>query len=240
MRKPGFYEKYMKRLLDVVCALAALIVFCWLYIIVAVLVRLKLGSPVIFKQPRPGKDEKIFNLYKFRSMTDERDKNGNLLPDEVRLTKFGKALRATSLDELPEAFNILKGDMSVIGPRPQLVRDMVFMTPEQRKRHSVRPGLSGLAQTRGRNAISWDGKLATDLEYIQHVTFLGDVKIIFDTVKQVFFKEKGLKDSDVDEVEITDDFGDYLLKAGRVSRDVYEEKQEQARSLLAARTGINA
>ena len=240
MRKPGFYEKYMKRLLDILCALAALIVFSWLYIIIAILVRVKLGSPVIFKQPRPGKDEKIFNLYKFRTMTDERDENGNLLPDEVRLTKFGKALRATSLDELPEAFNILKGDMSVIGPRPQLVRDMVFMTPEQRKRHSVRPGLSGLAQTRGRNAISWDGKLATDLEYIQHVTFLGDVKIIFDTVKQVFFKEKGLKDSDVDEVDITDDFGDYLLKAGRVSRDVYEEKQEQARGLLAARTGINA
>lgn len=234
MRKPGFYEKYMKRLLDVVCALAALIVFCWLYIIVAVLVRVKLGSPVIFKQPRPGKDEKIFNLYKFRTMTDKRDENGNLLPDEVRLTKFGKALRATSLDELPEAFNILKGDMSVIGPRPQLVRDMVFMTPEQRKRHSVRPGLSGLAQTRGRNAISWDGKLATDLEYIQHVTFLGDVKIIFDTVRQVFFKEKGLKDSDVDEVGITDDFGDYLLKAGRVSRNEYEEKQQEARRLLEA------
>jgi len=233
MRKPGFYEKYMKRLLDIVCALAALIVFSWLYIIVAVLVRIKLGSPVIFKQPRPGKDEKIFNLYKFRTMTDERDENGNLLPDEVRLTKFGKALRTTSLDELPEAFNILKGDMSVIGPRPQLVRDMVFMTPEQRKRHSVRPGLSGLAQTRGRNAISWDGKLATDLEYIQHVTFLGDVKIIFDTVKQVFFKQKGLEGSDVDEVEITDDFGDYLLKAGRVSENEYEEKQAQARGLLA-------
>lgn len=240
MRKPGFYEKYMKRLLDIVCALAALIVFCWLYIIIAVLVRIKLGSPVIFKQPRPGKDEKIFNLYKFRTMTDERDENGNLLPDEVRLTAFGRALRATSLDELPEAFNILKGDMSVIGPRPQLVRDMVFMTAEQRQRHSVRPGLSGLAQTRGRNAISWDGKLATDLEYIQHVTFLGDVKIIFDTVKQVFFKEKGLKDSDVDEVDITDDFGDYLLKTGRVSKNEYEEKQEQARGLLAARTGINA
>ena len=234
MRKPGFYEKYMKRLLDIICALAALIVFCWMYIIIAILVRIKLGSPVIFKQPRPGKDEKIFNLYKFRTMTDDRDENGNMLPDEVRLTKFGKALRATSLDELPEAFNILKGDMSVIGPRPQLVRDMVFMTPEQRQRHSVRPGLSGLAQTRGRNAISWDGKLATDLEYIQHVTFLGDVKIIFDTVKQVFFKEKGLKDSDVDEVDITDDFGDYLLKAGRVSRDVYEEKQREAQRLLEA------
>ena len=173
-------------------------------------------------------------------MSLELDENGNLLPDEERLTRFGRALRATSLDELPEAFNILKGDMSVIGPRPQLVRDMVFMSPEQRKRHSVRPGLSGLAQTRGRNAISWDGKLATDLEYIQHVTFLGDVKIIFDTVKQVFFKEKGLKDSDVDEVEITDDFGDYLLKAGRVSQDEYEEKQAQARRLLAARTGLNA
>lgn len=223
-RKQGIYEKYIKRVFDILCALAALIVFSWLYIIVAVLVRVKLGSPVIFKQPRPGKDEKIFNLYKFRTMTDDRDENGNLLPDDVRLTKFGRALRSTSLDELPEAFNILKGDMSVIGPRPQLVRDMVFMTPEQRMRHSVRPGLSGLAQTRGRNAISWDGKLATDLEYIQHVTFLGDVKIIFDTVKQVFFKHKGLKDSDVDEVGITDDFGDYLLKAGRVSRDEYEEK----------------
>lgn len=240
MRKRGFYEKYMKRPLDIVCALAALTVFGWLYLIIAVLIRTKLGSPVIFKQPRPGKDEKIFILCKFRSMTDERDENGNLLPDEMRLTKFGKALRATSLDELPEAINILKGEMSVVGPRPQLVRDVVFMTPEQRQRHCVRPGLSGLAQTRGRNAINWDGKLATDLEYIQHVTFLGDVKIIFDTVKQVFFKEKGLKDSDVDEVDITDDFGDYLLKAGRVSKNEYEEKQEQARGLLAAKTGINA
>lgn len=231
-RKQGIYEKYVKRIFDILCALAALIVFSWLYIIVAVLVRVKLGSPVIFKQSRPGKDEKIFNLYKFRSMTDARDESGNLLPDDVRLTKFGRALRATSLDELPEAFNILKGDMSVIGPRPQLVRDMVFMTPEQRKRHSVRPGLSGLAQTRGRNAISWDGKLAADLEYIQNVTFLGDVKIIFDTVRQVFFKEKGLKDSDVDEVEITDDFGDYLLKSGRVSRDEYNKRQMEARKLL--------
>ena len=231
-RKRGFYEKYGKRPLDILCALGALIVFGWLYIIIAVLVRVKLGSPVIFKQPRPGKDEKIFNLYKFRSMTDERDENGNLLPDEVRLTQFGKALRATSLDELPEAFNILKGDMSVIGPRPQLVRDMVFMTQEQRLRHSVRPGLSGLAQTRGRNAISWDGKLATDLEYIQNVTLLGDIKIIFDTVKQVFFHEKGLEGSEVDEVEITDDFGDYLLKAGRVDKEEYERKQAEAKQLL--------
>lgn len=233
-RKQGIYERYVKRILDIVCALAALIVFCWLYAILAILVRIKLGSPVLFTQPRPGKDEKIFKLYKFRSMTDARDENGNLLPDEVRLTSFGKALRATSLDELPEAINILRGDMSVIGPRPQLVRDMVFMTPEQRLRHTVRPGLSGLAQTRGRNAISWDGKLATDLEYIQHVTFLGDLKIIFDTVKQVFFGEKGLEDSDVDEVEITDDFGDYLLKAGRVDKEEYERKQAEARGLLSA------
>lgn len=231
-KKQEIYERYIKRLLDIICALAALIVFGWLYIIVAVLVRVKLGSPVLFTQPRPGKDEKIFKLYKFRTMTDARDENGKLLPDDVRLTKFGKALRSTSLDELPEAFNILKGDMSVIGPRPQLVRDMVFMTPEQRLRHTVRPGLSGLAQTRGRNALSWDGKLETDLEYIQHVTFLGDLKIIFDTVKQVFFRQKGLENSDVDEVEITDDFGDYLLKAGRVSKEEYAEKQAEARELL--------
>ena len=200
--------------------------------ILAILVRIKLGSPVLFTQPRPGKDEKIFKLYKFRSMTDARDENGNLLPDEIRLTSFGKALRATSLDELPEAINILRGDMSVIGPRPQLVRNMVFMTPEQRLRHTVRPGLSGLAQTRGRNAISWDGKLATDLEYIQNVTFLGDVKIILDTVKQVFFHQKGLEDSNIDEVDLTDDFGDYLLKRGRVTKEEYERKQAEARALL--------
>lgn len=239
-KKQGIYERYIKRLLDIICALAALIVFSWLYIIVAILVRVKLGSPVLFTQPRPGKDEKIFKLYKFRTMTDARDENGELLPDDVRLTKFGKALRSTSLDELPEAFNILKGDMSVIGPRPQLVRDMVFMTPEQRLRHTVRPGLSGLAQTRGRNALSWDGKLETDLEYIQRVTFLGDLKIIFDTVKQVFFRQKGLENSDVDEVEITDDFGDYLLKAGRVSMEEYVEKQAEAKELLTAQQAIRA
>lgn len=226
------YAKCFKRLFDIICALLALVFCCWLYAIIALLVRIKLGSPVLFKQPRPGRDEKIFNLYKFRTMTDERDENGNLLPDEVRLTKFGKWLRSTSMDELPEAFNILKGDMSVIGPRPQLVRDMTFMTAEQRRRHCVRPGLSGLAQTRGRNALSWDGKLATDLEYIENITFLGDLKIIADTVKQVFFKEKGIEGSDVDEVDITDDFGDYLLKAGRVSKEEYDQKQDEARTLL--------
>ena len=238
MKKESLYERHFKRLLDILCSLTAIIVFGWLYIVVAIMVRVKLGSPVLFKQPRPGKvdpktgRERIFNMYKFRTMSDERDENGNLLPDEFRLGKFGKALRATSLDELPEAINILRGDMSVIGPRPQLVRDMVFMTDEQRMRHTVRPGLSGLAQTRGRNALSWDGKLSADLEYIRNVTFRGDVKIIFDTVKQVFLGQKGLEDSDVDEVDITDDFGDYLLKAGRVSREEYERKQAEARGLL--------
>ncbi len=221
------YERYIKRILDIVCALAAIIVFSWLYLIIALLVRIRLGSPVLFTQPRPGKDEKIFKMYKFRSMTDARDADGRLLPDNMRLTRFGRALRSTSLDELPEAFNILKGDMSVIGPRPQLVRDMVFMTAEQRKRHSVRPGLSGLAQTRGRNAISWDGKLATDLEYVSRVTFMGDVKIVLDTVRQVFIHRREAEDG----IDITDDFGDYLLKQGRVSREEYDRKQAEARKL---------
>ena len=231
-RKQGFYERYIKRALDIVCALAALLVFVWLYLLVAVLVRFKLGAPVLFVQPRPGKDEKIFKLYKFRTMTDARDEHGSLLPDEIRLTAFGRSLRATSLDELPEVFNILKGDMSVVGPRPQLVRDMVFMTPEQRRRHSVRPGLTGLAQTRGRNALSWEKKLDADLEYIQHITFWGDVKIVFDTVKQVFFHQKGLPGEEQDEVEITDDYGDYLLKRGMVTREEYDEKQAAAIALL--------
>lgn len=231
-RKQGFYEKYIKRFIDICCALAALIVFWWLYLIIAILVRINLGSPVLFKQPRPGKDEKIFNMYKFRSMTDARDERGSLLPDDIRLTKFGKALRATSMDELPEVFNILNGTMSVIGPRPQLVRDMTFMTSEQRKRHSVRPGMSGLAQTRGRNALSWDDKLATDLEYVQNITFLGDVKIVFDTVKQVFFKQKGQTDNSIDEIDITDDYGDYLLKRGRVTQEEYDQRHREARELL--------
>ncbi len=233
----GIYEKYFKRPLDLLCGVLAVVVFCWLYAIVALLVRIKLGSPVLFTQDRPGKDEKIFKLYKFRTMTDQRDADGDLLPDEVRLTKFGKLLRKTSLDELPEAFNIIRGDMSVVGPRPQLVKDMVFMTAEQRKRHAVRPGLSGLAQTRGRNAMSWDEKLATDLEYIEKITFVGDCKIVVDTVKQVFFKQKGLQtiESDsryIDEVEITDDLGDYLLESGRVTEDEYEKKQTEAKQLL--------
>lgn len=188
----GPYEKYFKRPIDVCCALGALIVFSWLYIIIAILVRVKLGSPVIFKQPRPGKDEKIFNLYKFRSMTDERDENGELLPDEIRLTKFGKMLRATSLDELPEAFNILKGDMSVIGPRPLLVRYLSRYNEQQNRRHEVRPGLSGYAQVHGRNALSWEEKFRMDVEYVDHITFLGDLKIIWDSVMVAFIKRSGI------------------------------------------------
>lgn len=224
----GIYERFFKRLVDVLCALAALAVFGWLYILVAILVRVNLGSPVLFCQPRPGKDERIFKLYKFRTMTDGRDENGDLLPDDVRLTKFGKFLRSTSLDELPEAFNILKGDMSVIGPRPQLVRDMLFMTPEQRMRHSVRPGLSGLAQVRGRNAISWEGKLATDLEYIEKITFLGDAKIVLLTVKKFLCRE----DISAEGMETAEDFGDYLLRTGEVTREDYDRRQAQSRELL--------
>ena len=188
----GSYEKYFKRPIDIVCALLAIIVFSWLYIIIAIMVRVKLGSPVIFTQERPGKDEKIFKLYKFRTMTGERDENGELLPDEVRLTKFGAWLRRTSLDELPEAFNILVGNLSIIGPRPLLVKYLDLYSPEQHRRHEVRPGLSGYAQVHGRNAISWEEKFKLDVEYVDHITFLGDLKIIWDTVMVAFVKKDGI------------------------------------------------
>ena len=188
----GIYERFFKRPLDILCALLALIVFGWLYIIVAILVKVKLGSPVIFRQERPGKDEKIFHLYKFRTMTDERDANGELLPDEVRLTKFGKLLRKLSLDELPEAFNILKGDMSVVGPRPLLVKYLPYYNEKQKHRHDVRPGLSGYAQVNGRNAISWDEKFDLDIEYVNKITFCGDVKIVLSTVFKSFVKQEGI------------------------------------------------
>ncbi len=235
----GVYERFFKRPLDIVFALLALLVFSWLYLLVALLVRIKLGSPVLFKQPRPGLvdpqtgHERIFNLFKFRTMTDATDSDGNLLPDDQRLTRFGKMLRATSLDELPEVFNILKGDMSIVGPRPQLVRDMVFMTPRQRLRHTVRPGLSGLAQIMGRNAISWDDKLDFDLQYIQRISFLSDLRIIATTVKQVFFRPNITESSS--EIDITHDFGDQLLREGRVSLDRYRQLQSLALEILAGR-----
>ncbi len=190
--KDGFYAKYLKRPLDILCALAALIVFGWLYIIVALLVRIKLGSPVLFTQDRPGRDEKIFKLCKFRTMTDQRDENGELLPDEVRLTKFGKLLRSTSLDELPEVFNILKGDMSVVGPRPLLVKYLPRYNDFQKQRHNVRPGLSGWAQVNGRNAMSWEAKFEHDVWYAQNVSFLLDVKIVCMTVIKAFVKRDGI------------------------------------------------
>ena len=186
------YRRYIKRIMDICCALAAIIVFWWLYIIVAILVRIKLGSPIIFKQPRPGKDERIFNLYKFRTMTEEKDENGEMLPDEVRLTKFGRLLRSTSLDELPEVFNILKGDMSVVGPRPLLVKYLPLYNEHQKRRHEVRPGLSGLAQINGRNAITWEEKFDYDVNYVDDITFVGDVKIILRTVWKAFVKEEGI------------------------------------------------
>ena len=189
MHKPGFYEMYIKRPQDFLCALLAIIVLSPAMFITAVLVRVKLGSPVVFKQLRPGKSGKIFCLYKFRTMIDALDEKGELLPDEVRLTKFGRLLRSTSLDELPELVNILKGDMSVVGPRPLLVRYLDRYNPHQARRHEVRPGFTGYAQVHGRNAISWEEKFDLDVEYVDHITFLGDWKIIFQTVKTVVRKE---------------------------------------------------
>ena len=183
------YKLFVKRVLDFVLSLIAIIVLSSVYLIVAILVRTKLGSPIIFTQERPGKDEKIFKMYKFRSMTDERDENGNRLPDEIRLTKFGKALRSTSLDELPELFNILKGDMSIVGPRPLLVKYLPLYNEHQRHRHDVRPGFTGWAQCNGRNAISWEEKFDLDVYYVKHLSFFLDVKIIFKTIKTVFYKE---------------------------------------------------
>lgn len=187
--KKGFYERFIKRPQDFLCALAALILLSPVIAVTAVLVRTKLGSPVIFKQERPGLDGKVFCLYKFRTMTDAKDQDGNLLSDEIRLTEFGKKLRATSLDELPELFNILKGDMAVVGPRPLLVRYLPRYSAHQARRHEVRPGFTGYAQVNGRNSITWEEKFDKDVYYVDHVSFFGDWKIIFQTVGTVLKKE---------------------------------------------------
>jgi lipopolysaccharide/colanic/teichoic acid biosynthesis glycosyltransferase len=187
--KGGFYRRFIKRPMDFILSLMAIVALSPVLLVVAILVSTKLGSPVLFKQKRPGLNDKVFMMYKFRTMTDERDENGELLPDSVRLTKFGKFLRSTSLDELPELFNILKGDMSIIGPRPLLVQYLPLYNDHQKRRHEVRPGLSGLAQVSGRNAISWEDKFNLDVKYVDSVSFLGDWKIIFLTIKKVFVRE---------------------------------------------------
>lgn len=222
------YAKFFKRVIDFTLSLFALIVLSPVLLVLTIVGAIKMKGNPFFTQLRPGKDEKIFKMIKFRSMTCETDENGNLLPDEVRLTKYGKILRSTSLDELPELINILKGDMSIVGPRPQLVRDMVFMTPEQRKRHSVRPGLTGLAQANGRNNMTWEKKFQYDLEYIQNITFWGDIKIILLTVVKVF-KREGITEEGM---ATAADLGDYLLYRGEVDQETYEKKQVEAKSLM--------
>lgn len=187
--KGGIYRRFVKRPMDFILSLIAIIVLSPVFLIVALLVRMKLGSPVLFKQKRPGLNKEIFMMYKFRTMTDEKDDKGELLPDSIRLTKFGRLLRSTSLDELPELFNILKGDMSIIGPRPLLVQYLPLYSDHQKRRHEVRPGLSGLAQVSGRNAINWEEKFNLDVEYVNNVSFIKDWKIIFLTIKKVFVRE---------------------------------------------------
>lgn len=223
------YAKCLKRVLDFILSLMALIILSPVLLVLTVLGAIKMKGNPFFTQLRPGKDEKIFKLIKFRSMTCEKDKDGNLLPDEQRLTRYGKLLRSTSLDELPELINILIGDMSIVGPRPQLVRDMVFMTPEQRVRHSVRPGLTGLAQVSGRNNITWEQKFEYDLSYIDAgITLWGDIKIVFMTVGKVFKREDTVREGTVSDV----DFGDWLLENGEVTREDYDTKQIEAKELL--------
>ena len=211
------YRKYIKRLLDIVISLVALVVLSPVLLVLAILVRCKLGAPVIFHQERPGYHEKIFKLCKFRTMTDERDEEGNLLPDYVRLTKFGRILRATSLDELPELWNILKGDMSIIGPRPLLISYLPYYTEEERLRHTVRPGLTGLAQVSGRNLLDWDKRFATDVTYVKNLTFAMDVKIFFLTIKKVFVRE----DIEVDTNQVEGNFAE--IRKARLEEAQKEE-----------------
>lgn len=229
------YAKYFKRPLDMILSGMALLVLSPLLLLLTIIGAIAMGGNPFFTQLRPGKidpatgQEKIFKLVKFRTMSNKKDKNGKLLPDEVRLNKYGRLLRSTSLDELPELWNIFIGDMSIVGPRPQLVRDMVFMTDEQRRRHSVRQGLTGLAQVNGRNNITWEQKIDYDLEYIDNITFVGDVKIILKTVGKVL----GRADISAEGMDTAEDLGDYLLNKGVVYPETYEEKQQQAEAILA-------
>lgn len=224
-KKPSIYEKYIKRLLDFVLSLCALIVLSPVLIVLTVVGAIKMKGNPFFTQLRPGKDEKIFKLVKFCTMTNEKDAEGNLLPDEKRLTRYGKILRSTSLDELPELWNILKGDMSIVGPRPQLIKDMVFMNEEQRRRHSVRQGLTGLAQISGRNNITWEKKFEYDLKYIDDgITFFNDIRIIYKTIEKVVKRSDTVREGTVSDM----DFGDWLLKEGKIDFVIYIEKQKEA------------
>ena len=230
----GIYARYIKRPMDFVLSLCAVIVLSPILLVLTAIGAIVMRGNPFFVQERPGKidpktgKERIFKLIKFRTMTCEKDKDGKLLPDDKRLTPYGNWLRKCSLDELLELINILKGDMAIIGPRPQLVRDMVFMSTRERMRHTVRPGLSGLAQVNGRNAIAWEGKLAYDLEYVQNITFLGDWKIIFLTVLKVFKRE----DISAEGMQTAEDYGDYLLAHGFIEKEVYDKKQADALELL--------
>ena len=230
----GFYEAFFKSFFDVICTFIFVLFFWWLYLVLALLIRINLGTPVLFKQKRPGKinpktgKEEIFTLYKFRSMTDERDKNGNLCPDEVRLTAFGKKLRDTNMDELPEIFfNILIfRNMSWCGPRPQLVEDMCFMSERERMRHMVKPGLTGLAQINGRNAITWKEKFAWDLKYIDKITLTTDLKIIYITVRKMFHLDKNVDLKK--EIDIMPNLGEELLQLKVITHEEYKRKKKMA------------
>ncbi len=214
MVKDTLYNKYIKRILDFILSLMALIILMPLMFVIWLLVRIKLGKPAIFKQERPGKNEKIFTLYKFRTMTDKKDEKEKLLPDSKRLTKFGKILRSTSLDELPELFNILKGDMAIVGPRPLLVEYLEYYNEEEKHRHDVRPGLTGYAQVNGRNSISWEEKFKEDIEYVHNITLVNDIRIIFKTVLKVF-KREGISQ----EGNVTMERFDILVKSNKLNRE---------------------
>lgn len=229
------YASFFKRIFDFLLSLLALIILSPVLLLLALIGAVAMKGNPFFTQVRPGRidrktgKEKLFRLIKFRTMSNAKDSEGNLLPDDVRLNRYGKFLRSTSLDELPELLNILIGDMAIVGPRPQLVRDMVFMSEEQRVRHSVRPGLTGLAQVNGRNCISWERKFEYDLEYIKKITLIGDIKIIFMTAVKVFRREDTVREGTVSDI----DFGDYLLERGDVSREAYDEHQKEAKELLS-------
>lgn len=220
MNRKNIYKIFIKRLMDIILSIFALLILSPLMIFLAFIIRLKLGSPILFKQRRPGKDGKIFVMYKYRTMLNTRNDNGILLSDNDRLTKFGKILRSTSLDELPELFNIIKGDMSIVGPRPQLIKDLLFMSEEVKCRHILRPGLTGYAQIMGRNEISWDEKFKYDLIYIDNISLFLDIKIIFITIFKVI-NRVGISSTDCD---TSLDYGDFLLKEKRISEEYYNEK----------------